>query len=281
MTTKTMSAVLLAIAGAAAFLPSTTSAAIVYADGDLILGFRATGNQGATTDYLVDLGSASSILSSTVPITFSIGAIGTDLTSIFGDWSNRGDVFWSVSGVKKSAGLGFSANTMFATRSDAVDGPLGTNTTAPWLRPSAQGAGAPALKLQSQGTQFGLGGNGTQNESVSVPGALIQPVGVSNSYAFFQAGVGSNGAAAYGFFADANGIEGNFANGASSSVLDLYRVNSGSSGADSLFAGNITITNGGSVTFTPTPEPTSAVTLALGATVLTSLRRRRSTAPLV
>ena len=121
MTTKTHNlAGLLAMAGAFALISNPADAAIVYADGDLILGFRATGGQGASTDYLIDLGSAASIINSAGPITFAIGNIGGDLTTIFGSWSTRGDVFWSVSGVQKIAGNGFANNTMFATRSDTA-----------------------------------------------------------------------------------------------------------------------------------------------------------------
>ena len=279
ITNSTFAATILAFAGAAALLPSTANAVIVYNDGDLILGFRASGNQGATTDYLIDLGSASSIVNSTSPITFSIGNIGADLTTIFGGWSTRPDVFWSVSGVQKSAGNGFLANTIFATRSDTVDGPLGTNTTTPWSRPSSFGAGAPALKVQALGTKYG-GADAGQSESIVVPGALIQATSVASSYAFYQANVGSNGAAAFAQFSDPNGIEGNFASGpfTGSGVLDLYQVVPGS-GA-SAFKGNFTIDNLGAVTFTPTPEPTAAIGLALGATVLASLRRRRTSVQL-
>ena len=278
MTTNTHKKVgLLAIACALALTPDSAKAAIIYNDGDLILGFRAV---GSPTDYLVDLGSAASIINSTAPITFSIGNIGGDLTTIFGSWATSGNVFWSVSGVQKSAGNGFVGNTMFATRSDTVDGPLGTNTTTPWIRPSTFAAGAPAGKVQSLGLRYGLGTTGAvsgtdQMESASISGALIQPTTQPNSYASYQpGGANTTGATAYGYFASANGIEGTFANGAALSVLDLYTVAPGS-GA-SAFAGNITITNGGSVTFTPTPEPTVGAVLTLSGVVLAGLRRRRN-----
>ena len=282
MTHKSMSvAAFLALAGTAALLPSTSTAAIIYADGDLLLGFRATGGQGGSTDYLVNLGSASSIVNSLAPITFSLGNIGADLSTLFGSWSTRADVLWSVSGVQKVAGNGFVNNTMFATRSDAVDGPLGTNTTTPWTRPSSFGAGAPAGKVQGLGQKYGLGTTGAtaadQIESANASGALIQPTSQANSYASYQpGGVNTTGSTAFGYFADSSGIEGNFSQGAASSVLDLYTVAPGS-GA-SLFAGNVTITNGAALTFTPAsvPEPSAAVALTLGGMVLASLRRRRN-----
>ena len=87
----------------------------------------------ASVDYLINLGPAATIINSTAPITFSLGNIGGDLTTLFGSWTTRGEVLWSVSGVQKIAGNGFTTNnTMFATRSDTINAPLGTGTTTPW-----------------------------------------------------------------------------------------------------------------------------------------------------
>ena len=287
MTTSTHKAAgLLAIACALALTPDSARAAIVYNDGDLILGFRATGGQGASTDYLLNLGSAASIIGSAVPINFNIGSIGGDLTTLFGSWSTRGDVFWSVSGVQKIAGNGFANNTMFATRSDTAVAPLGTATTTPWTRPSSFGAGTPAGKIQSMSQKYGVGTTGNvagtdQIESASISGALIQPVSQSNSFASFQPfGINTSGASAYSYFVDANGIEGNFAGGASASVLDLYQLTPAAGSLPAVFNGNFSINDGGAVMFTPSgfvvPEPSTVASLLVGAGLLGSSRRRRA-----
>lgn len=288
MITKSMSAAVLAIAGAAAFLPSTTNAAIASADGDLILGFRATGGQNAGIAYLIDLGSAASILNSTVPITFSLGNIGGELTTLFGSWSTRGDVLWSVSGVQKSAGNGFPTNTMFATRSDAIDGPLGTATTAAWARQGSFAAGAPSNLLVSLRGQFSTGSTGSvfgtdQIESTVVPGALIQPATQPNSYASFQPGgtpSNSTATSAFKIFPDTNGIEGSFAQGPSLAVLDTYKLLVGSGPAE--FTGNFSISNSAVVTYTPAgvvPEPTAGISMIIGAAILGGFRRRNGNRP--
>ena len=284
MTTKsTFAATILAFAGTAAFLPSTAKAVIIYNDGDLILGFRATGGQGASTDYLIDLGPASSIINSAAPITFAIGNIGGDLTTLFGSWSTRGDVFWSVSGVQKIAGNGFSTNTIFATRSDIISAPLGTATTTPWTRPTTIGAGTPAGKIQSMGQKYGVGTTGNvagtdQIESGSISGALIQPTSQTNSFASFQPfGINTTGSSAYSYFNDANGIEGNFASGPIASVLDLYQLTPAAGGLPATFNGNFSISNGAAVTFTPAgfvPEPTAGLFVVSGAAILGGFRRR-------
>ena len=288
MTTKIhKAAAMLATACALALTPGSASGAIVYTDGDLILGFRANGGTGANTDYLIDLGNAASIINSQVPITFSLGAVALDLNTIYtSGWTNRSDVLWSVSGVQKAAGNGFSTNTMFATRSDSISAPLGTATTTPWFRFSVAGGGAPALKIQSLGVKFGLGTSGNvsgtdQIESTNAPGALIQPISQSNSYAsFMPGGSNSNASTAFLVFPDANGIEGTFGSGTVASVLDLYKVVPGSGGATlpSEFTGTFSITNGAVVTYTPfvVPEPTTATALAVGGAFLASMRRRRA-----
>ena len=283
MTTKTHNtAGVLAIAGALALISPPSRAAIVYNDGDLILGFRATGGQGASTDYLIDIGSAAAFLASvnTNQLNLSLGPIAVDLVSIYGaGWNSRADVLWSLSGVQKIAGNGFGNNTMFASRSDSVDAPAGptTNTTTPWNRPSSFGAGAPAGKMLSLGQKYGVGTTGAvsgtdQIESTNAPGALIQPTSQSNSYASFQ------GTSAFGYFSDANGIEGNFGS-SSSAVLDFYQLNTGS--GPSSFIGNLAINNAGLVTatgngFVPTPEPSVAASIMFGTAVLGAMRRRRS-----
>ena len=269
-----------------AFLTTTGAHAVItFSDGDLILGFRATSGQGASTDYLVDLGSAASILASAAPRPFTLGPIATDLSAIFGsNWFNRADVLWSVSGVQKIAGNGFANNTMFATRSDSIDGPLGTNTTTPWTTPSSFAAGTPAGKIQSMGQKYGTGTTGAavgtdQMESTAAPGALIQPTSQINSYASFQPfGINTTGASAYGYFVDANGIEGNFTNGTTASVLDLYRLTPAAGSPPAPFVGNVTINNAGTVTFFPAgvPEPTAMAGLAFGGMLLAARRRRRA-----
>jgi len=94
----------------------------------------------------------------------------------------------------------------------------------------------------------------------------LQNVSDANSYASFQSGGNS-----FSYFA--GGIEGNFANGASGAVLDLYRMAPGSGAGD--LVGKFTITSSGVVTFTPVPEPSTAVLLGAGLFVALMVFRRK------
>src|SRR5262245_27321115 len=110
-----------ALAALAAVTVAPSAQALTYTDGDLILGFRATGGQGATKCYEVNIGQASTYAAAANPINVDLsGEISSDLTEIFGsDWSTRSDVYWSVAGVQFTASVAFPLNrTLFASRGE-------------------------------------------------------------------------------------------------------------------------------------------------------------------
>lgn len=272
---------LLATAGLA-LANSAAKAALDYDDGDLLLAFRATGGAGANTNYLVNLGNAATYVNATQILTLDIelGNLKADLDALYtADWKTRVDFFWSVSGVQKVAGNGFTTNTMFATAAQTGTLTLGIQGSTAWTRPSAFGAGAPALKMQSFGERFELGdGDATPNgstESSNSSFALIQPANSANSYSsFMPGGVNTQGASAFGYFSSATTIEGSFSAGTAGVMLDFYHIAPGS--GNSAFEGTFTLNDNATVTFAPTgvPEPSSMMALALGVTVLSGIRRR-------
>ena len=226
-------------------------AGLPFNDGDVLLSFRASGGDGSSTCYLVRLGSAMLFTGATGQFTVNLGNIKTDLEATYGvDWKTRDDVFWSVCGVQKAAGNGFSTNTMFATRAETAPG---TQSTA-WTRPSTFAAGGPAGRIQSmasvQGSPTGYGAGTTANQVISTnnAAALLQATNADNSYSSYQPG-GSNttGSTAFGYFASATAIEGTFANGTAGSVLDFYTVAPGSGLA--ALAGAFRLDNNGNLTF--------------------------------
>ena len=236
---------------ALALLVPAAQAALPYNDGDVLLAFRATGGDGGTTCYLVRLGSATLFTGASGQFTVNVGNIKTDLENTYGvDWKTRGDVFWSVSGAQKIAGNGFPGNTMFATRAELTPGTQST----PWIRPSSFAAGAPAGKMQSMtgalGSASGYAAGATADQVISTSNAagLLQATSASNSYSSYQpGGANTTGAAAYGYFATATGIEGTFAGGTAGSVLDFYKVEPGTGGA--VLAGAFRLDDNGNLSF--------------------------------
>lgn len=242
----------LSVATAIALITSSAMAVLPYNDGDILLGFRAAGGDGSTTCYLVRLGSATLFTGASGQITVPLGNLKADLDSTYGpDWSTRADLFWSVSGIQKVAGNGFTNNTMFASKAEPTRG----TQSAPWTRFSVAGSGAPALKMQTMtGSVNQLGYNaGTstaggldQTESTRVTGGLLQSTSSTNNYASFQpGGSNSNASSAFGVFP--GGIDNTFTNGTQGSVLDFYQLSPGS--GDAPLVGAFRLDNNGSLTF--------------------------------
>lgn len=261
-----------------------SNAALVYNDGDLILGFRATGGTGGTTNVLLNLGSASVFRDATSQFTLSLGNVDADLDAVFGGaWNTRLDLRWSVSGGQSFEGNGFTDLTLFASRARAFPfGTVGAANSTAWLRQSGSTQSNPALKLEALGQKFGSGTTGVsgsdQIESTNAAGfGLIQSHAQNNSYEEFMPGGSQTGAgSSFSYFN--GGIEANFANGAIGTGLDLYFMAPGS-GAGA-YEGTFTISDNATITFTPTgvPEPGSAFMLALGLGALLTKRRRQQTA---
>lgn len=283
--------ILLGLAGTMLVGPTTADAAVSYADGDLLLSFRATGGTGGDVSYVVNLGGATQFTNlapgAVLQLDTEIGNIKADLDALYGaSWQTRIDFLWSVSGVQRFAGNGWPTNnTMFATNMQTGPITLGLQNSAAWERLSAGGAGTYALKIQAFGERFALGdgdgGTATGNvESTNSAFALTQPAGTINSYrSFMPGGINTQGLTAFSYFGGATSIEGSFANGTSGVALDLYTLQTGSSGSPGTFEGTFSIDNNATVTFTAAvPEPSSALALALGATVLGCIRRRHQSA---
>ena len=237
-----------AIACAAVLAPAA-QAALPYNDGDIFLGFRATGGDGAPTDYLVNIGSVTRFTGAAGQISVNIGNIATDLVNTFGsDWNTRGDVNWSVSGVQKLAGNNLPNNTMFASRQEDIPG----TRSVEWIRPSAFTAGIPAIKMQTMAGDAGYARGATADQAISTnnPKALLQSTTAANSYASYQpGGINSTGAAAFSYFVSGSGIEGSFANGTAGSVLDFYKLEPGPGSGPGVLIGAFKLDNNGNLTF--------------------------------
>lgn len=233
-------------------LSLTAKAALPYNDGDILLGFRATGGEGASTNYLINIGSIAQFTEATGQFTVNIGNIATDLVNTFGaDWKTRSDVLWSISGVQTNAGNGFPVKTMFATREEDAAG----QQSVPWTRPSLFGAGIPAGKMLSMNGDAGYAAGDTNEQQISGnnPKALFQAVGARNSYASFQplgvnTGVPPN-SAAFGYFNSAKGIEHSFANGTARSVLDFYKLVPAAGSLPAELIGAFRLDDNGNLTF--------------------------------
>ena len=221
---------------------------VTYHDGDLFLGFRATGGTGATQDYLVNIGQPAQFVNAPPGSSFLVntGNLSSDLAVVFGsDWYTRIDsdtgrnaVLWSIVGGRLVTGGGDTANVLYATNPDPT----------PWPRRSnASQAGTTSL-TDGLGTTYD-GNLSTANNSK----AIVQSASSSNSYASFQpGGVNSAGISFQTWNPTIEGIP--------NATLTFCRIVPGS--GNSTILGTFTLSSTGGITFTAAgsaPTPTSVV----------------------
>lgn len=252
-----------------------------YTAGDLFVGFRATDNFGASQNYLINIGQASTYrdLTAGTTINLSLGNIGVDLTGLYGsDWHMRDDVFWSVSGGNTSSSTVSGDSARTAYYSNYGGGPA-------WDRLGFSGSASSNGAFQSQSLRYIQSPIGdpilsTANSSVGV----IQTATTSNSYGSFQ--VEGNQTAAYGRFG--GGGENSFAVGGvagTGNELSLYRLETipfgGPATAPGEYLGYFSINSSGLVSFTAVPEP-GTIGLALaalaGLAIFAACRRHKANA---
>ena len=259
---------------------SKAQSAVTYAQGDFLLGFRATGGTGAASNVLVDIGPGSSFLNSGTPVTFNLSNLGTTLNGVFGsNWNTRADVFWSVAGADA-----VSNSTIYITAPE----PVGGDEATPWTGLGTSSQTGVKTKINTEGGLPNTSGynfyTGNTNPFGAGP-AVIEGQTDNNSYgSYMPGGTTSNSGPAPGisYAQFSPTIEGNFANGTSGVTLDLTKLTSATVvGTPGLDLGDFTISNNGILTWTPDsfeaiPEPStySLIILAFLGGALLHLRRR-------
>lgn len=247
---------------AAAVLATASAQAAVVAvpqNNDIFLGFRASGDLGATTSYLVNLGQYSQFrdLSPGASISLSsLGDIGADLVANFGpNWNNRSDLFWGVFGVSNGANP-----VVYASRE---------SSEADWEALDLTSRGTTASNIVSvlQGTNGYQGRDSTANS----PYAVVQLNSANaSSYNKQVATAGTND---FGSLSGWSSIEGDFGGGTAGTSLDLYRI----AGSGVTNPGAFSIDNSGNVNFTAAiPEPSVSVLGMTGALLFITSRRRKT-----
>lgn len=210
------------------------------ANGDVFLGFRASGGQGADTSYLVNLGPDTAFRNaspgSALTLT-SLGSLGADLVAQYGsDWATRGDLFWGVFGTRNS-----TSPAVYGSRERPTPG----TASAPW--PELSLASRNSVTTQTLSVLEGINGyRGRSATANSTVAAFQSNFSGSASYNFQVAAAGTTD---FGSLSQWGSIEGDFASGASGTVLDFYRL-SGSTTAPVQNLGRFTISGAGLVTFT-------------------------------
>jgi len=220
----------------------TTAHATTYttsaSSDDLFIGFHQTGNG---SDYLVDIGQASTFTSSK---TLSLGSIALDLAAVFGSgWASDSTISWGVAGTTYLTAVGSDpAKTVYVSKQGS-----GSGVTA-WNTASSTALGTPAARISGMSDAY----NGQTSTIHSSVGIIQNNVATKayNAYASYQPG-GPNTTSSYSFAYFNPTIEASNASGitSSSAVLTLFRLAPGAS-APGTIVGTFSINSSGTVTFT-------------------------------
>ena len=253
---------MLVVAGiSAAALPAN---AATFVAGDLLLGFRASGGTGSSTNLVVNLGQADTVYRDATSSISNIADLGAILTSTYGsDWATRSDLSWGVVGVRTSSSL----------NSTADGDPQRTNYLS-----VAQGAPAPTISTSTArgDVATAIVDLGTVYAAASGTSYALLDASSPNSWTE-QVVTDSN-------FKLGSSIEASSATGIDDASLDLYRILHTTTGANPTgtvgvgsLEGTFAIDSSGVVSFNvgAVPEPSRALLAAFGLAGLV-LRRRRS-----
>jgi len=234
--------------------------AVTYSNGDLFLGFQASGGTGVTSTYLVDIGQASTYTTATGSFNLSLGNIGADLTAIYGaNWDTRTDLSWGIAGAVTPA-LGSDGNrTRYASAAEITPGTMADA----WVRLSNSQSALATNGVSSLATAFVNNYSATANSTV----AVIEGTSDVNNWVSFQ-----SGGLSFGTYNPS--IEGTVG-----TALDLFRMTTSSTpNLTGTYEGTFSINNSGQVGFSlsPAPEPSTYALIGLGAAFVLILRRRKA-----
>jgi len=220
--------------------PTAYAAAPTFNQGDLIVGFRATGGTGADRNVLVNLGNCAGFRDHTVASgALSLGNINTDMQAQFGiGWGSRTDIFWGIAGTPSNTAAfnGDALKTDYASKAEVTAGTLVTGWALSYTN----------LGLAST-TMMGMLGGGAAGGFSQSPASthnsrlVVQDSTMVNWWSSFQPG-GINSPASTSFKVFNGGIE-----GALAKPLDLFRITTAN--VAGTYLGTFSISTSGVITY--------------------------------
>jgi hypothetical protein len=237
---------------------------------DVLLGFREAGQP----DLVLDLGSYTTFNSAkTIPFSYLQGVYGSNLDGI--TWSAFGTIWTSSSDP--------NWKTVFATDPGTVNG-VQVGVTGPWQNQSAALQAGSGTKIYSFGNGLNTAVSASlQNVSVLGSGTALSIVpnatSTDKSYTYLMTHTGTGNF--MNTFQGGESVEqtlpAGFSAGSVDQKMDLYQLVPGGTG-DATLLGTFDVAPGGTITYTPTPEPSTCALAALGFLGLVGSRwfRRRA-----
>jgi len=222
---------------------------------DVLLGFREAGQP----DLVLDLGSYTTFNSAkTIPASYLQGVYGSNLDGV--TWSAFGTIWTSSSDP--------NWKTVFATDPGTVNG-VQVGETGPWQNQSAALQASSGTKIYSFGGGLNTAVSASlQSVNVLAANALtLAPNGTSTdksyTYLMTHTGTGNFMNTFQGGESVEQTLPAGFSAGSVDQKMDLYQLVPGGTGNATLL-GTLDVAPGGTITYTPTPEPSTYVLGALG-----------------
>lgn len=262
MKLQKFTALIVAIGGIAfGALPSHAALVPNPQSGDLFIGFRASGGEGASSSYLINIGLDTIYRNAAPGSSFTLGSLGNiaaDLVGAFGeDWSERADLYWGVFGHRTNNGSAI----VYGSR-ERID----INTpAAAWqaLDQTSRNATDSQILSVLENTSGYKGREATSNSAVATFQSNF------DGAASYNKQVATPGTTDFGSLSGWTTIEGNFGE---ESVLDLFRI----AGTGVSNVGSFSISDEGIISFTAVPEPSTYALLGAAALLaLISYQRNR------
>jgi hypothetical protein len=249
------------LVASASVLAVYSASAATYTAGDMLLGFRATGGTGLTTDYIINLGSSTTIRDASVGT--SLGTYGTDLVATFGaGWATRSDLSWGLITERQA----FSTFGNSLVNGDP-GGTLYASTTSPISKAQINSGGNTYLGMAGQFGSLAASGNAS-NASFSLSTDSNPQI-----WSAQMSGVGSS------FNGNLPAIEQSLSSGNTIGVYRFLSTTTGDTYGGSVGTAKLVNTlgiNAATGAISVIPEPSTALLGPLGALFL--LRRRRTNA---
>ena len=264
---------------------NSSSAAVTYSVGDLLLGFHTDAGTGSGTSFVVNVGSAASYKTNALTVP-SVTDIGSVLASTYGNnWFSRTDLYWGIAAVRDSAAggpntvvNGDAKATIYISRPASAPG-----ASAAWSLASGSTVISSATSIATMqgatGADLSLSGGfegATEATGTSGRGVLQDEGTTINSWDEFNP---VNGSAFGGILT--GGIQGPLGTG-TTAYLDLYRVVGRTSpsatpndpAGEGRYITTFTLNSQGIIG--TVPEPGSVLLLGLGGAAALLRRRRQS-----
>jgi hypothetical protein len=281
---KTKSKFVLSIVmGSALAASSAFGATFAFTNGDLILGFQASGGTGNTKNVFFNLGSGVSARNG-VGMGTTLGNIGNTLRGVFGsNWYTRSDVWFGVVG-----NLNANATTGVGSRTPVDGDPSRTF----YVSKAASTPGSGFLYGSSTFTSSSLGTAGTslagmegflpnltaEDDESAILDSSANPTEWNNSWTRWNPIVGGAQGGSLNTFT--GGVQQTFGQSGTETYIDLQRILATNTGANpqgtvggGTYVASYSIDNTGAIKMIPEPSSTLLVGVAgLGL----ALRRRRN-----